>query len=341
MRRRTLFLMGLAGAAGCARDRRPRLNVFNWSNYVAPDTIPGFEREFGVHVRYAIYESNEEMLARVMSGNSGWDVVFPSNYYIRPMREYGLLAPVDQGLLPNLVNLEPEFRAPEWDPKLEHCVPYMWSGTGIAFHRSLEPAPRAWEDMWNPHWQGRMTMLDDAVEVFGAALKKLGYSLNSTRPEELGKAQQEAIEQKELLRAYINAEVTDHVVAGDVLAAQLWSTTAQQAIAASKQVDFVFPADGFLLYHDNAVILRESRRRELAHTFLNYLLRPDVAAGIVTATRTATANAAARRLLPLSIREDPKLYPPPEVMARGEWAQAATPELQRLRDRLWTEVKAA
>ena len=99
---RRLFFLGLTGLAGCTRDRRPRLNVYNWSNYVAPETVPNFEREFGVTVRYGVYESNEEMLAKALTGNSGWDVVFPSNYLIRPMRENGLLASVRHEWLKNL-----------------------------------------------------------------------------------------------------------------------------------------------------------------------------------------------------------------------------------------------
>ena len=103
---RRLFLMGVAGAAGCGRSV-PRLNVYNWSDYVAPDTIPNFEREFSVRVRYGIYESNEEMLARVMGGNSGWDMVFPTGYIVQPMRANALLAPVQRELLTNVAQLEP------------------------------------------------------------------------------------------------------------------------------------------------------------------------------------------------------------------------------------------
>ena len=116
---RRVFFMGLTGLAGCSRGR-PRLNVYNWSNYVAQDTIANFESEFGVRVRYATYESNEEMLAKVLSGNSGWDVVFPTHNRIMPMRLYGLLAPLDHNRLPNLRNLEPRFQSPPWDPHLEH-----------------------------------------------------------------------------------------------------------------------------------------------------------------------------------------------------------------------------
>ena len=335
------FLLGAAALAGCARDRRPRLNVFNWSSYVAPETIPRFEAEYGVRVRYTIYESNEELLARIISGNSGWDVVFPTNYYIRPLREFGLLAPLRHNWLPHLAKLEPRFQAPEWDPQLQWCVPYMWGATGIVYNRTLSPPPAAWADLWSERLRGRLTMLDDPAEVLGACLKKLGCSLNSTDPGELARAQREAVAQKRLLRAYLNAEVRDQLVAGDVLAAQLWATTAQQAIDASDKLAFAYPAEGFPLYADNAVILRESRRQELAHRFIDYLLRPEVAAEAVEATKTATANAGARALLPESLRANPTLFPPPEVLARGEWFRPLPASAQRLRDRLWTEIKAA
>lgn len=173
---RRVFFLGLGGLAGYMRDPRPRLNVFNWSSYVAPDTIPNFEREFGVRVRYATYESNEEMLAKVVSGNSGWDVVFPTHNRIPPMRDYGLLAPLRHEWLPDLGNLDARFQSPFWDPRLAWGVPYMWYGTGIAYNRKLRPPPEAWADLWSDRFQGRLTMLDDPEDVLGACLKKLGLS---------------------------------------------------------------------------------------------------------------------------------------------------------------------
>ncbi len=334
------FLFGLAGAAGCARDPRPRLNVFNWSAYVAPETIPDFEREFGVRVRYGTYESNEEMFAKVLSGNSGWDVVFPTNSYIRPMLEYGLLAPLRHEWLRHLDRLDAPFQSPSWDPKLAWCVPYMWGATGILYNRSL-PRISRWADLWADHLSGRLTMLDDPAEVLGACLLKLGYPLNSADPGELRQAQREAIAQKRLLRAYLNAEVRDQLVAGDVLAAQLWATTSQQAIDASRELEFVYPEEGFALYADNAVILRESGRQELAHRFIDYLLRPSVAARAAEYSRTATVNAEARSLLPEALRTSPALYPPPEILQRGQWFEPMPAAAQRLRDRLWTEIKSA
>jgi spermidine/putrescine transport system substrate-binding protein len=340
VKRRTFFL-GLTGLSGCTRDRRPRLNVYNWSNYVAPDTISNFEREFGVRVRYGIYESNEEMLAKALTGNSGWDVVFPSNYLIRPMRENRLLAPLRHEWLANLNRLDARFRAPSWDADLQWCVPYMSGASGIVFDRKLTPPPTAWSDLWRPELRNRITMLDDPAEVLGACLKKLGYSLNSCQPDELEKARREAVAQKALLRAYLNAEARDQLVSHDIAAAQLWATTSQQAMDAAPALDFVYPAEGFGLYADNAVVLRESRRERLAHEFLDYLLRPEVAADIVKSTRTATANGDALALLPESVRTSPTLYPPEQILRRGEWFEPLPTAAQRLRDRLWTEIKSA
>ena len=334
------FLLGAATAAACSRG--PRLNVFNWSDYVAPDTISNFEREFGVRVRYGTYESVPEMLAKVMSGNSGWDIVFPSAEYIQPMREMGLLGQLRHEWLPNLSALGPQFLRPPWDPGLDWCVPYMHGATGIVYQKSLGWTPGAWADLWDPRLKGRLTMLDDPPEVFAACLKTLGFSLNSSDPVQLQAAQRRAIAQKPLVRAYLNAEVWDQLVAGDVAAAQAWAITAAQAIAAApEKLAFAFPSEGFPRYADNVAILRESTRVEAAHHFIAYLLRPRVAAAIVETTRTATCNGEAQKRLPDALQHDPVLFPPPDVLAWGEWFEPQTAASQRLRDRLWTELKSS
>lgn len=342
MTRRTLFFLSLTGLAGCRRSKLPRLNVFNWSDYVAPQTIPDFAREFHVDVRYSVYESNEEMLAKVFSGNSGWDIVFPSNYFIEPMRANRLLAELDHAQLPNLTNLDGALRRPAWDPDLRYCVPYMWGATGIVYQKALGAPPERWADLWDTRFTGRLTMLDDPADTLGAALKKLGLSINSHAADEMRQAQAELLRQKPLVRAYLNAEARDQVVAGDLLAAHLWATTSAQAIeAAPERLAFAYPREGFPLYADNAVILRESRRADIAHQFINYLLRPEVAAAVVTVSKTATANRAARERLPQAMRDNRVLYPEPETLARGEWFEPLPLAGQRLRDRLWTEIKSA
>jgi spermidine/putrescine transport system substrate-binding protein len=338
---RRLFLMSLPGLLGCTSGEQRRLNVLNWSDYVAPETIPNFEKEFGVSVRYATFESNEEMFAKVMAGNSGWDVVFPSNYMIVPMLEKSLLAPLDHARLTGLDHLAREFRAPSWDGDLQWCVPYMWGGTGIIHNRSVTPAPEAWADLWSDRYGARLTMLDDPAEVLAACLLKSGHSLNSTDPAELEQAKQEAIAQKKFLRAYLNAEVQDQLVAGDILTAQLWATTAVLAMNGNAELRFSYPQEGFPLYADNAVILRESSQQELAHDFLAYLLRPEVAAEVATKTETATANGAALEKMPPRLRDNVTLFPSQETLARGEWFAAMPADAQQLRDRLWTEIKSA
>ena len=341
MNRRAFLGAASLAAASCRLDSRPRLNVYNWSTYVAANTIANFENEYGARVRYGIYESNEEMMAKVMSGNSGWDVVFPTHNRIRPMRDLGLLEPLRHEWLRNLGNLDAPFQSPPWDPKLDWSVPYMWGATGFVANRKLKPIPAAWGDLWNERLSGRLTMMDDPEEVFGACLKKLGLPYSASEPGALRLAQREAKAQKHLVRAYMNGEVRDQLVAGDVLAAQAVATTAQQAIDASQDLQFVYPAEGFGIYTDNAAILRESRRVKLAHQFIDYLLRPRVVAEIVMAVKTATANALGKALLPEALRNNATLFPPAEIFRRGEWSQELPADSQKLRDRLWTEIKSA
>ena len=334
---RRLFFAVSAGGIACARDRRPRLNVYNWSTYIDPAMLARFERERGVRVRYGTYESNEEMLAKIITGGSGWDVVFPTHSRLGPMARNGLLAPLDHRRLPSLPALDARFQHPEWDPELSWATPYMWNATGIVYNRAQTTEPTGWSALWNPALRGRLTMLDDAEDVIGACLQKLGDPFGSVDDGQLAAARAEAVRQKPLLRAYLNAEVRDQLVSGDVLAAQAWSVTAAQAMAADSKIGFVFPGEGYPLYCDCAAILRESGRYELAHEFLEFLLRPDVAAANARVAETATANGKAQELLP----RNPVLYPPADIYKRGVWPTALASNAQRYRDRLWTEIKSA
>lgn len=338
MKRRTL--LASAALIGCGRSAKPRLNVYNWSSYIGPNTIANFEREFGVQVRYGIFENGDELLAKVLTGNSGWDVVFPTNHHIPPLREYHLLAPIEPARLKNLGNLEDRFAHPEWDPELRHSVPYMHTSAGIVFDTRGAQIQR-WSDLWDPKLKGRVTMLDAQDDVIGACLVKLGHSWNSTNEKELRAAQREAIAQKKILRAYLNAEVRDQVVAGDVRAAQMWTTTMLPAMAEAKHLAFVLPEEGYVSYCESAVILRESKRTELAHRFIDYLLRPEVAADCVRTQYSGPVLKGVRERLPAALRDNALLFPHADTLRRGEWLKSMPPAVQRLRDRLWTEIKSA
>lgn len=252
-----------------------------------------------------------------------------------------LLERLEAARLTRLGDLEPRFRQPSWDPRLEYCVPLYWGSSGILANPRLAAVPQRYADLWDPRLARRITMLDDPAEVYGAALKKLQLPLNAHAPAELRRAHAEALRQKPLLRAYLNAEARDLMAAGELAACQTWATTAQQAISAAPHLWFVYPEEGFALYADCGVVLRESKRKELAHAFLDYLLRADVAAEVASATYTATAVRTARARLPEEVLAMETLFPPEETLERGEWFAPLPPESQRLRDRLWTELKSS
>jgi spermidine/putrescine transport system substrate-binding protein len=314
--------LGLSGLAGCTSGAKPRLNVINYTDYIGPDTIANFEREFDVRVRYSgVIEGSEEVIAKTISGNSGWDVVFPENRIAGPMRELGLLAPLDHARLANLKHLAPFFQKPAWDPALAWSLPYLWSGCGILHQGNLAIA--SWEDFFAPQHHRRITLLDEPSEVFALCLKMLGLSINTDSPDELRRAQKLALEHRKWIRAYLNTEVRDQVAAGDVLAAHLWQGSAQLSIDEAEHLRFTYPREGYSLYCDCVAILAESKRKDLAHEFLNYLHRPEVAREIAEASRCSSPQ-----------QMD-------TALDRGEWFETPSAETQRLRDRLWTEIKSA
>jgi len=340
---RRRFLAAAAGLAACRR--RPaagEVNVYSWSDYIAPDTIAGFERETAIRVNYETFESQDEMLARLLAGGAHYDVIFPSNSLVGPMVRRGLLGELDPARLPNLAGLEPRFRNPPWDRENRYSVAYLWGVSGFVYNRTAFPGgAAAWADLWDPRLRGKITMLDDPAEVLGACLKKLGYSINSEEPAQLAAARTEAIRQKPLLRAYISAEVKPQLIAGDVWAAQLWNGDAYQAIAENPDLRYCFPAEGVAIYADSAAMPAGARNRDAAYRWIDYLLRPEVAAAIARATLFPTPNARAVELLDPALRQNPDLYPPPERLARAEWFTEISPQGQSLRDRIWTEIKAA
>jgi spermidine/putrescine transport system substrate-binding protein len=311
-----------------------RLAIYNWSDYVADDTISGFEEEYGVEVTYDTYESNEEMLARLQAGASGYDVVFPTGYIIEAMIASDLLAPVRRDLLTNWPNLSPIFLDPPFDPGNVHSVPYLWGLTGIAWRTDrLDSAPDSWTTFQDSRWDGKMTLLDDSRDVIAAFLKLNGFSLNSIVPAELKAAKLDAIEAGRHIRAFVSAPVKGQLISGDVWIAQLWDGDTRQAAAEDSAIAFALPREGSAIYADAMVIPTSAPHKRAAHAFLDYVLRPDVSAAISDATGYGTANAAARP-------QNPKPYPTAEELSRLEFARDLG-EGTRLWDRVWTEIKSA
>ncbi|CAN5878988.1 spermidine/putrescine ABC transporter substrate-binding protein [soil metagenome] len=311
-----------------------RLAIYNWSDYVAEDTVAGFEQEYGVEVTYDTYESNEEMLSKLQAGAAGYDVVFPTGYIVEAMVASNLLAPIRRDLLTNWGNLSPIFLDPPFDPGNAHSVPYLWGLTGIAWRTDrLAGPPDTWATFHDPRWDGKMTLLDDSRDVIAAFLKLNGFSLNSTVPAELEAAKRDAIEAGRHIRAYVSAPVKGQLTSGDVWIAQLWDGDTRQAAAEDPAIAFALPREGSAIYADAMAIPRSAPHKRAAHAFLDYVLRPDVAAAIADATGYGTANAAAKPRVP-------KPYPAAEELARLEFARDLG-EGTRLWDRIWTEIKSA
>jgi spermidine/putrescine transport system substrate-binding protein len=311
------------------------LRIFNWSDYIAADTIAQFETEFGVRVTYDTYESNEEMAAKLVAGGDGYDIVSPSGYLVPVLIEGGLIQPLDHGVLTNWSNLLPLFVDTDADRGGRYAMPYQWGTTGLAYRRDLVAAPpQSWSVLADTSLRGKLTMLDDGREVLGAMLKWRGHSVNSTDTGELAGAKDDALRVKPNLRAYLSATVKGQLISGDIAIAQLWSGDARQAQLEEGRIDFAVPAEGSLLFTDYLVVPRRAPNRRAAHAFLNYVLRPGVAAEIAEQTGYGTANGAAIARMARPVRP-----PDADLLRRLEFQRdlgAATD----LWDRLWTEIKA-
>jgi spermidine/putrescine transport system substrate-binding protein len=326
---------------GCRASMGPMLYVMDWAHYIPVRILQIFEREYRIRVQYQAYGSNQEMLLRLRAAELPWDVAFPCQQYIQPMKEQQLLRRLDHSKLPNLGNLEDQFSKPFWDPQLEHCVPVSWGCTGIAYSRQIQMEIRGWADLWDERLRERLTMLNDPDEVLAASLLKLGLPMNSSDPEHLRAAAEQAVEQKRLLHSYGILESKDRLISGEFQVAQLWSNLAGQAIAASPNIQFVFPEEGFPLYAENAVILEKAQNPEAAHAFINFLLLPEVSAMISEYAYSPSTVRNTKPFLPLRLRDDRLLFPKSADISRGQWFQPQPAEARERRAAWWREVQAA
>jgi spermidine/putrescine transport system substrate-binding protein len=328
--------------AGCGAAGENTLHVFNWDNYLSPQVLKDFEKEFGARVIEDKFASNEDMLAKLQAG-AGYDVVVPSDYAVRIMVRQGLLAKLDHQQLPNLKHLAPRFRNPSYDAALEYAVPYLWGTTGIGYSKkgtAMGGAPRGWDDLFNParlaRHKGRVSMLNDMREAIGAALIYKGYSPNSTDPNELAAAKRVLLAQKPLLAKYDSESYEDSLVAGETVLAHGWSGEIFTAQKDNDDIAFVVPTEGSFLFVDNMVIPKAAKHKRLAAQFIDYLLRPEVAARNAGDLGFPTPNAAAKAMLDPKVRganyelpANVRLHAIEDIGAAGA-----------LYEKIWIEVKA-
>jgi spermidine/putrescine transport system substrate-binding protein len=331
-----------AYAAQVDRSRLSKtLNIYNWSDYIAEDTVPNFEKEFGVKVNYDTYEDNEALLAKLQSGATGYDIVVPTGYMVEIMIKQGLLTPINHVNIPNLKGVSEALQDPPYDPGRKHTVPWQWGTTGFAYNsKKVSGTVDSWKLLWDPKYTGKITMLDDMRSAISVALKLLGYSLNSTSEKELMEAKKLLMEQKPLLKAYISAPVKSLLISGEVWLSQLWVGDTLMAKDENNDIDYCIPKEGCEIWDDNLAIPKTAPHKYTAEVWMNYCLRPEVSAAVSNFVHYATPLEAAKMRINKEDLNNPGIYPSPEVMKRLEF-QKDVGEATRIYDQIWTELKAA
>lgn len=317
-------------------EMEKELNVYSWSDYIAEDTIPNFEKEFGVKVTYDTYESNEEMVAKLQAGASGYDIVVPSNYIVPVMTALNLAFPLNKKYIPNVTNVAPTFADPVFDQGLAYSVPYQWGTTGFAYRTDkITTPPDSWAIFQDPKYKGKMTQMDDMRDAIGAWLRFKGHSLNSIDPGELTEAKADALIAKKNLKAYISAPVKGQLISGDVWIAQLWNGDTTQAKAEQPALGYVLPKEGCNIWTDSLMVTAAAQHKRAAHEFINYVLRADVGASISNFTGYGSPNNEA-----LAKMTTPIPYPTAEEFQRLEFYKDLGAAGQ-LWDQIWTEIKSS
>lgn len=324
-----------------AERNLPQLNIYCWSTYISPRVVRGFEKEFHCHVNYDLYDSNEALLAKLQAGNVSYDLVIPSDYMVEILIQQRLLARLDRSRLPNVwARVNPRFLNLPFDPHNDYSVPYAWGTTGLAYRADLvREKPQSWDVLFDPRYAGHILLLDDMREVFGMALKKLGYSLNTTNPDEIRQARDLLLHQKPLVKGYNSSNFEQDLAAGDTWFAQAYNGNLTFVMRDEPNIRYVIPKEGCTISVDCACIPRHAPHQELAMEFINYFHRPEVAAEFVNDCGFNTPNPASAQFVEPWIREDPAIFPPPASLERCEFMRDLGPVIS-LYDRYWTEIKA-
>jgi putrescine transport system substrate-binding protein len=336
-----------------------KVNVYNWSDYIAPKEVERFAKDSGIKVNYTTYDSNEILDAKLKTGYSGYDVVVPtaSPFFVRQLAA-NLYQPLDKSKLANLKNLDPEIMAAlaKYDPGNAHAIPWMWGTTGIGYDvaeikKRMPDAPVDSLGMiFDPAVVSKfkdcgVMILDSPTDVLPAALKYLGLDPDSKKPEDLAKAADVVKAVRPYIRKFHSSEYINALAGGDICLAFGYSGDVFQArdraakAKDKRDIAYAIPKEGSLLWIDVAAIPKDAPDRDEALRFLDFMMDPKVAAASSELTGYANANKAALPLMPKSLTDNPLIYPPPDVRARFYTVTAGNAEQVRERTRLWTQIK--
>jgi putrescine transport system substrate-binding protein len=355
----TLLALALPLAAAGAEESV--LHVYNWSDYIAPDTIANFEKATGISVTYDVYDGNEVLEAKLLAGHSGYDIVVPSAspFMARQIRA-GAYRPLDKSRLPNLKNLDPQLLAlaATADPGNAHGVPYLWSVTGIGFNLALveralgDTAPRdTLALLFDPGLAAKLApcgiaLLDTPQEVVPAALAYLGRDPRSRDPGDLNRAIALLDRVRPYVRKFHSSQYINDLATGDICVALGYSGDVIQARNRAREAEspveigFRVPREGAQMAIDMLGIPADAPHPDNAHAFIDYIMRPEVIAAISNAVSYPNPNLAATALVDPEIRNDPGIYPP-EAVRRLLYIDLPAPRAyERLRTRGWSGMKS-
>jgi spermidine/putrescine transport system substrate-binding protein len=318
--------LSVAGVA-VAQDDAPDLSgqslvISNWADYMPADLPERFEEATGVPVTVANHATNEEIVAKLTAGgDSGIDVAFVSGQFAQALGEYGILAQLDHDQIPNLANLYPEATQLAYDPGNMISAPYAWGTTGLCYRSDLIDAPTSWNDLLEPSEDvtGKTTMLATERWLMLPAQKALGFSVNTTDPDEMAQVKDVLAATKDTLLAYDDTTFYSRLVSGEAVLVEAWDGWCNYGIAEDPNIEFVVPEEGSDLWTDTMVVLDSSQNKEAAHAFINYILDPEVHTWVVENILYKVPNQAAMEAIdPGLIEAYPNLGMTPAELFEGE-----------------------
>ena len=338
-----VLLAGCSGprqpSAGDRKFERQTLNVFNWSDYIDPALIEEFEKRTGARVQYDTYASDAELEAKLLTGNSGYDVIFPSDRSLPLLIKKQLIAKLDREKLPNLRHIDPRYVAAPFDPKGEYAAPYFTGTVAVGIRTDHVTAEvKGFEVLFDPRYKGHITLLDDPEHVVAMAMLYLGHPMNSTEPKHLEDAERLLVKQRDLVQAYTSDDYKERLIRGDTWVALGWSGDLLQARREDAKINVILPESGTMLWVDAMCLPATSKRGDLAHAFIDFLLEPENAAKNATFVRYATPNLAGQKLLEDELRSDPVVYLSDSMADRCQWLKDRGAEVEKI-ERVWQAVR--
>lgn len=328
-----LVLPGNAHAEG-------KLNIYNWGDYINPDVLTRFTEETGIEVTLDTYGTNEELLAKIQSGATGYDIVFPSVHMRDIMQKLDLLYDAKVNTLEGFENIDPANKRSLVDPESSYCLPYAWGAVGIFYNKEKAGEIKTWDDFFAlPDKGKKITMLDDLRETIGVALIKNGYSVNTTDSDELKEAEAWLLERKDKISAF-SYDIVSLVQSGDIAAAHWYVGATLYTLEEPDKLGFVIPEEGATMYQEDICVLKDAPNKENAIKFMEFYMQPEIAALNTLQQVNGTANMPARDLLPPELKANPNTNPPPEVVDKLQIFEDLGNDLRKY-NRIWTKIKTA